>query len=105
MWPFKKKSNGVKNGEDRELIDRNYKLVEALIVLSSDEELTEQLGDVKEKLKYLTPSENPKVYDADKKITNAIQDMKILLTKEAVPKAKTALKELLVLVAERNSLV
>ncbi len=105
MWPFKKKSNGTKNGEDRELIDRNYKLVEALIVLSTDDELTEQLGDVKEKLKYLTPSENSKVYDADKKISNAIQDMKILLTKEAIPKAKTALKELLVLVAERNSLI
>ena len=105
MWPFKKKSSGVKNSEDRELIERNYRLVDALIVLSSDEELTEQLGDVKEKLKYLTPSENSKVYDMDKRITNAIQDMKILLTKDAVPKAKTALKEILVLVAERNSIV
>ena len=109
MWFFKKKKESVKNTEDRELIEMNSKMVDALIVLSSNEEFDEQLKDLKEKLKYLVPSTDEKVLKGDKKIKEALQDLKIALSKngdvEENAKVKNLFKDVEVLIAERNMYV
>lgn len=91
---------------DRELVAENAKRVEALIVLAGDdEELVNSLNALQEQLKYLVPTDDKKVYDSDMKIKHNIEDMKIVLTKDGKDKADKAnslIKDIKVLIADRN---
>lgn len=104
MCFFKKKQSTAVQ-EDRELVAKNEKSIEALIVLAGDnEDFKKQLRLLQEKLKYLTPSETVKDYD--KKIRNEIEDLRIILNKsegELPKKAENTLKQILVLIGDRNA--
>ncbi len=106
---WKKKNLANKNNEDRNLIDINYRSVESLIVLSSDQEFTTSLKKLQEQLKYLTPSTSDKVYGYDKKIKGSIEDLKIALTKDgdaqSNTKAKLLIQDIKVLIADRNAIL
>lgn len=107
MCIFKKKSVADKVKADRELVASNSKAIEGLIVIAKDnEEIVAELKALQEKLKYLIPSENPKVADYDKAIKNKIGDLRIALTKsdgESSKKAKGILTDIKLDVADRNT--
>lgn len=104
---FGKKKIAQKTMEDRELVAVNAKKVEALKVLAEgNEEMLEQLAAVQEKLKYLIPSEESKVCDADKKIGNLLGDLRIALVKsegEVTAKATDILADIKLAIADRNT--
>lgn len=105
----KKKTLANKNVYDRNLIENNYKSMETLIVLSTDQTFTLSLKKVQEELKYLTPSVSDKVCGYDKKIKDCIEDLKIVLTKDGNvqdnAKAKRLVQDIKVLIAERNAII
>ena len=106
MCFFKKKKNlAKKNNEDRALIESNSLAINALMILSEDKEFNKSLLKLQEEIKYLIPSTQDKIYSFDKKIQHLIEDLKIVLTKNGVPelKANNILKEIRVLIADRNS--
>lgn len=104
---FKKRRMAADNKEDRELIEFNSKSIDVLLTLTENEELQAELRKIQEEIKFLIPSPDGKIFDFDKKIKAQIEDMKILFTKNAdgkmESKIKDAIRELKVLIAERNS--
>lgn len=107
------KKRGAHKGEehlyDRELVEQNSKMVEALLVLTEKmPEIHRELTLIQEQIRYLIPSENQKVIDYDKKIQSAIQDFRIVLIKadgEENQKCGAALQELKLAIADRNARV
>lgn len=103
---FKKKTNAESNMTDRELVEKNSRTIDVLIELNRNEEFEAELRNVQETLKYLQPSTNHKIYEADKKIKNAIGDLKIALNKvsddEPNKKVEALMRDLKVAIAERN---
>ena len=103
MW--KKKNDKVL--DDRNLIEECEKAMETLIILAeSDESLVSNLRILKEKIKYLVPSDEEKIYEYDKGIKNLIEDMRIALVKadrESMKKLKLILADLRIAIVERNS--
>lgn len=108
MW-FKKKKVSEKVQDDRELISLNERSIEALIVLAKNrEDLIKELRQLQEKLKYLTPSNDAKVSDYDKKIKALIEDLRILLVKaddekELPPKVEGTIQQIRLMMADRNA--
>ena len=109
---FRRKKVSEKVFDNRELISHNQRAVEALIVLAGDdEELHTELRQLQEKIKYLTPSNEGKVIDCDKKIKNLIEDMRIALVKAdkksegetLSPKAASILQQIKLAIADRNA--
>lgn len=103
----RKKSTSEKVGLNRELISENEKSIDALILLAGEnEKLVEELKEIKEKIKYLIPSENPKVVEYDTKIKNFIEDMRIALVKadgEVDKKINSILMQIKLAIADRNT--
>ena len=108
----KRRKMAGKVGDEREVIAHNAAAIESLIVLAKDdEELIQELKKLQEKIKYLTPSDNGKVADCDKKIKNLIEDMRIVLVKadkksdeETLPaKARSILQQIKLTIADRNA--
>lgn len=106
MCFFKKKAS-VKRTEDRDLVDMNSKAVESLVVLAEgNEELSGQLRELQEKLRFLIASEKKEVCDFDKKIKNLLEDMRIALTKsdgETSKKVANIVTQIKLAVADRNT--
>ena len=95
---------------DREMIEKNSKDIDTLLVLAKDEEFKVELKKLQEQIKYIIPLPESKAGDYDKKIKNAISDLKIELVKDkddekAVAKINALLRDLKLLVAERKALV
>lgn len=107
MFLFKKKRVADKTKEDRELISENSKSIDSLLVLASgNENLSEELKVLQEKLKYLIPSSDSKILEYDKTIKNKIGDLRIVLVKadgEDSPKIARIVTDLNLAVADRNS--
>lgn len=105
MFLFRKKTKAVQNTNDREMIDRSSKNIDALLVLCTEEEHTQKLTKIKETLKYLLPSTKAEVQSYDKKIKGQIEDLKIALTKGNSAKINSMIQDLEILIAERNALL
>lgn len=107
MCFFRRKKVADKVKEDRELVETNSKAIEALIILAqNDDVIVNELKGVQEKLKYLVPSDNSKVFDYDKSIKNKIGDLRIVLTKsdgEVTKKANDILTDIKLAIADRNT--
>ena len=107
MCFFRKKKTTTKLiAEDRELIATNQKSIETLITLSTNEEFDETLKKLQEQLKYLVPSRSEKTLKYDKKIKDALEDLKIALTKngdaEDNKKVPSIVQDIKVLISDRN---
>ena len=106
MCFFKKKKNSEKVKQDRDLISENEKAIDALIVLAvNNSDIINEFKDIKEKIKYLIPSEKDNVRDYDKKIKNLIADLRIVLVKndsELTIKANKILTQIKLAIADRN---
>lgn len=110
MFFFKKKTNAEKNKNDRDMIEANSKMMEALIVLTDNADLKADFKAIEEQIKYIIPLVDDKAAEMDKKIKNAISDIKIELVKDRADDKATAklnglVKDLKVLIAERKALV
>ena len=112
MCFFRKKTKAEKATEDRELVSENERSVEALIILANQsrseekETVVNDFKELKEKLKYLIPSEDNKVKDLDKKIKNLIADLRIVLVKddgEMSKKASNIVTQIKLAIADRNT--
>lgn len=103
----KKKPTSDKVGSNRELISENERAIDALILLAGEnEKMIEQLKEVKEQIKYLIPTDNPKVVEYDTKIKNSIEDMRIALVKsegEVDKKIESMLLQIKLAIADRNT--
>ena len=106
MCFFKKKKNSEKVKQDRDLISENEKAIDALIALAvNNSDIINEFKDIKEKIKYLIPSERDNVRDYDKKIKNLIADLRIVLVKndsELTIKANKILTQIKLAIADRN---
>lgn len=106
---FHKKNAADKTSEDRNLISENERSIDALIVLAEEtknEDIENEFKQIKEKLKYLIASDNEKIIDFDKKIKNAIEDLRIVLIKddgELTSKAEKLILQLKLIIADRNA--
>lgn len=92
--------------EDRELVEKNAKFVDTLIVLTKGNgEAEGMLKSLQEQLKYLIPTADPKVYNADKQIGNKLGDLRIILTKadgESTRKVQEEIQAIRIVIADRN---
>ena len=104
---FHKNNDAKIAKEDRDLIAENSKMIEVLLVLCKGREEEEKaLKELEEKMKYLQSSTEDDVLKIDKKIKNQLADLKIALVKEDgefTDKVKKELRDLEILVAERNA--
>ena len=102
----KKKDSTIQIRLDRNLIIANQKSIETLIQISTNEEFNESLKKLQEQIKFLTPSRSEKTYNYDKKIKDAIEDLKIALTKnsdaEGNKKIAAIIQDIKVLISDRN---
>ena len=76
------------------------------MLAGENEEMVEDLKETKEKIKYLIPSDDPKVVEYDTKIKHFIEDMRIALVKadgEVDKKIKSMLTQIKLAIADRNS--
>ena len=103
MW--KKNNDRILN--DKNLIEESEKAIDTLMILGEDDEnLISNLRVIKEKVKYLVPSDDEKIYEFDKRIKNLIEDMRIALVKadrESLKKIKQILADLRIAIVDRNS--
>lgn len=93
--------------ESKDIIGFNAQSVNALIVLAgSDPETEHALKMLQDKLRYLTPSTNEKVYAIDEKIKAELGDCKIELSKKRgesdADKLQTHLENIRLKIAERS---
>ena len=107
MGLFGKKRAKDKVSGDKDLIEENAKAIEALLILAeNNEEMKSELKSAQEKIKYLPPSEDSKIFDFDKKIKNLIEDMRIALVKadgESSKKVENVLTQIKLTIADRNT--
>lgn len=103
----KKRTPAEATANDRELISENERAMAALLVLcEGNEAFSEEIKKVREQVKYLTPVDDPKIVEFDKKIKNQIEDMRIALNKDGCEdniKAINALTQLRLLITDRNA--
>lgn len=106
---FKKKTPKNKAGSegDRKAVEQNARLVDVLIAIETDADGKAKLELLKEKLKYLMPSEKDEVYAKDVEIKRALDDFKIAITKkpDKLEVVEDNVKEIEILVTERNSYI
>lgn len=104
---FKKKRVADKVKEDKELVEKNYKSIDALMVIAkSHPEIIEELKKTQDLLKYLIPSSDSRILEKDKVIKNKIGDLRIALTKsdgEMSKKTANILSDIEIAVADRNA--
>lgn len=109
MCFFKKNKIAARIKEDRELIEQNGKYVSSLIVLAQDnEEFVKKLKLLQETLKYLIGSGNEKVKEYDKKIKDALGDLRVMLVKangQNDMKVDSKIKDIELLISDRNVLL
>lgn len=107
MGIFRKKAKSLKNSVDVELVEFNTNFFDSLIVLADDnKEIVTELKKLQEQIKYLIPSVTEEVLNMDKKIKNTLEDIRIILIKDnQSEKIAGALKDLKVLIADRNTKV
>ena len=102
-----KKRNKIYD-EDKELVVANSKAISVLTKILQDEEFVTRAEQIQIQLKFLTPSNNNKVMDCDKKIRNILEDLKIIVVKNNHDKVNDAIGTLYkieVLIAERRLLL
>ena len=105
---FFSKLFGVKNKSekvlsDRELISENQKSIDAIIILAEDSrQLIASLNEIKEQIKYLTPSDDSKVIDFDKDIKGYLEDLRTAITKSDDEKTQSLFKQIKLAIADRN---
>lgn len=105
MWFFERESNEQKlvNSANR-LIEMNKSLI-ALSNSHNDKAVATEIADIAEEIKYLANSYLDNVNKIDKKIENAIMDLKQYMNSKNIVRQQRAITEMKKLLIERNGLV
>lgn len=72
------------NAKDREIIEKNAKLAEVILVWVKDAELRAQVEALKEELTYLIPSHKEAVVEKDRELQTGIEKVIALLNDKSV---------------------
>ncbi len=104
----KRNKNIDKRKDDRTLIDENTRAAAALVEYAkSYDALLDELCKIREKIKYLIPSEDGKIRDYDLKIKDLIEDLRINFEKtepnEPNKKIDSLLIQLKTTISERDA--
>ncbi len=107
MCFFKKRGNSLdKIKEDRELIATNASFINVAIEeISDSQEFKEKLAATAEQLKYLRPSDKSQVVEYDKSINKQIISLKRALVASDGKPDEEILKEIKVVIADRNAIL
>ncbi len=100
----RKRANHV--GDDRRLIERNANKIDVIAAYCAENKT--ELYALKEKLKYLIPSETGEAYEWDDKISAMLDDFKIEVSSKHMHSGKTItdfIVEIEAAIAERNTRV
>ncbi|MCM1438947.1 MAG: hypothetical protein NC131_07015 [Roseburia sp.] len=104
---FFKSKKAAEVKRDRELIEENGRAAEALIILAKDDkEIVKSLTDLKEKLKYLIPTDKAKVIQFDETIKRDMERLRSALTVsdgEFTHRIESFLTQLKLTIADRNT--
>lgn len=106
MCLFKKKKVSIeqKRDKDNDLLKNNIAKSKVLCVASKNEEIIKRVKSITDKLQYSSPSRKESVEKIDKKLSNKLDDLKILILGEkSEVKILELLDEIDVIVAERES--
>lgn len=77
----KKESAGVL--VNKRQIEKSVQNIESMIVLADgNDRLCNELVELKDEIRFLNPSKNPKVKQIDEKIANKLDDIKIEISKD-----------------------
>lgn len=77
----KKESEGVL--VNKRQIEKSVQNIESMIVLADgNDRLCNKLVELKDEIRFLNPSKNPKVKQIDEKIANKLDDVKIEISKD-----------------------
>lgn len=77
----KKESEGVL--VNKRQIEKSVQNIESMIVLADgNDRLCNKLVELKDEIRFLNPSKNPKVKQIDEKIANKLDDIKIEISKD-----------------------
>ncbi len=93
-------------GDDRRLIERNAKKMDVIAAYCAENRT--ELAALKEKLKYLIPSETGEVLEWDNKISAMLDDFKLEVSSKHMRVGKTItdfIVEIEAAIAERNARV
>ncbi len=101
----KRKSNDEGLVENKRAIEAMTGSLETLKVATDNAEILAKIDQVQEKIKYMNPTLDKTAHNFDKKISDAIGDLKIAIMKiktdEDVAKILNSFKHLEMLVADR----
>lgn len=103
---FRKKTTVKANENDRQVIEEFAAKVDVLLAIAPNEICVEKLREFREKVEYLSVSPKSDVLKLDKKISDALDDLKILLSKhkkdkKIIRQSNKAIKNIEILVAQR----
>ena len=99
---FKKKTTVTANESDSGLVEKFPAKMDVLIASASSEESCEKLRAFRAKVEYLSVSPKEEVLKLDRKINDALDDLKIVLAKkESDDKIDDGIKNLEILLAQR----
>ncbi len=95
----------VQNDKDNEHVSKFAARVDVLITMASDEDVIKSLKDLKNKIEYLSVSPKKEVISLDKKIGDALDDLKILISKSKEKEdVLGAIKEIQVKIKHRETI-
>lgn len=104
---------GKRKTTDADIKENKYQIesmtgsIEALKVITTNEDVLNKLNVVQEKIKYMNPTNNKTALSLDKKILDVIGDIKIALikikTEDDIAKILADLVHLEMLIADRNN--
>lgn len=101
---FKKKTEVAKNANDEEMLKTFGPRIQAMIVLAQTEEAKKELANLKNKIEYMNVSPKPEIQKIDKKIDNALGDLKVSVIKNIdLEQLKQEINLILAQVAEREA--
>jgi hypothetical protein len=103
MCFFKKKSPETLVKTDKERLAELKTQVDIVTHMASDENICARLEKISDVLKYMSPSDNPKAKDVEKRIGDRLDDLKIVLSsKKEADKVEDLLNKVELLVIERR---
>ena len=107
VWLIFRKKTEKEHISDSELIERNSKAVDVIIAIVENDDIKSALRDLREKLKYLQPSEKDNVYEADEYISHLLREFRIKQNSapDNVDISKACIKQIDVSIESRNSML
>ena len=102
-----KKKKSENKPDDRSLIEQNSKAVNIIIAIADNDDVKERLCALREKIKYLIPTNNYAVYEADSFMSQLLHEFRIKLSASPhdLEIADNYIKQISIAIESRNTLL